>query len=58
LLLDEPTASFDAQNRRRSDRPIVEAKARGTAIVGIFQDEGVRRCVGTRQFDVAQARLT
>jgi alpha-D-ribose 1-methylphosphonate 5-triphosphate synthase subunit PhnL len=31
LLLDEPTASLDAENRCRSDRPIVEAKARGTA---------------------------
>jgi alpha-D-ribose 1-methylphosphonate 5-triphosphate synthase subunit PhnL len=58
LLLDEPTASLDAENRAAVLALIVEAKVRGTAIVGIFHDEDVRRCVGTRQFDVAQARLT
>ena len=58
LLLDEPTASLDAENRAAVIALIAEAKARGTAIVGIFHDEDVRRCVGTRQFDVAQARST
>jgi alpha-D-ribose 1-methylphosphonate 5-triphosphate synthase subunit PhnL len=58
LLLDEPTASLDANNRAAVIALIAEAKARGTAIVGIFHDEDVRRCLGTRQFDVAGARLT
>jgi len=58
LLLDEPTASLDAKNRAAVIALIAEAKARGTAIVGIFHDEDVRRCLGTRQFDVAEARLT
>ena len=58
LLLDEPTASLDAENRAAVIALIAEAKARGTAIVGIFHDEDVRRCLGTRQFDVAEARLT
>jgi len=57
LLLDEPTASLDAENRAAVIALIGEAKACGTAIVGIFHDEDVRRCLGTRQFDVAQARL-
>jgi alpha-D-ribose 1-methylphosphonate 5-triphosphate synthase subunit PhnL len=34
LLLDAPTASLDAENRRRSDRPIVEAKARAQRFWG------------------------
>jgi alpha-D-ribose 1-methylphosphonate 5-triphosphate synthase subunit PhnL len=58
LLLDEPTASLDTENRAAVIALIGEAMARGTAIVGIFHDEDVRRCLGTRQFDVAQARLT
>jgi len=58
LLLDEPTASLDTENRAAVIALIGEAMARGTAIVGIFHDEDVRRCLGTRQFDVAQARMT
>lgn len=42
LLLDEPTASLDADNRRVVVQLIKEAKARGTAVVGIFHDEEVR----------------
>src|SRR5262252_3913020 len=57
LLLDEPTASLDTENRAAVIALIGEAMARGTAIVGIFHDEDVRRCLGTRQFDVAQAQL-
>ena len=48
LLLDEPTASLDAANRRVVVALIHEAKARGTAIVGIFHDEEVRDAVATR----------
>ena len=58
MLLDEPTSSLDAQNRAAVITLIDEAKARGTAIVGIFHDEDVRRRVATRQFDVALARPT
>ena len=57
LLLDEPTASLDTENRAAVIALIGEAMARGTAIVGIFHDEDVRRCLGTLQFDVAQARM-
>lgn len=52
LLLDEPTASLDADNRRVVIDLIEEAKARGAAIVGIFHDTAVRDRVATRIFDV------
>ena len=48
LLLDEPTASLDAANRRVVAELIAEAKARGTAVVGIFHDEEVRAAVADR----------
>jgi alpha-D-ribose 1-methylphosphonate 5-triphosphate synthase subunit PhnL len=48
LLLDEPTASLDAANRRVVVELIREAKARGSAIVGIFHDEEVRDAVASR----------
>ena len=48
LLLDEPTASLDAVNRRAVIDLIHEAKAHGAAIVGIFHDEEVRDAVADR----------
>ncbi|MBS7696118.1 MULTISPECIES: phosphonate C-P lyase system protein PhnL [unclassified Chelatococcus] len=54
LLLDEPTASLDAANRQTVIALIREAKARGTAVVGIFHDAEVRDAVADRLFEVAQ----
>ena len=54
LLLDEPTASLDAANRQIVITLIREAKARGTAVVGIFHDAEVREAVADRLFEVAQ----
>lgn len=48
LLLDEPTASLDASNRAVVAQLIVEARAAGSAIVGIFHDEATRDEVATR----------
>lgn len=48
LLLDEPTASLDAQNRAVVSQLINEARAAGSAIVGIFHDEATRDEVATR----------
>lgn len=48
LLLDEPTASLDADNRQTVVSLINEARARGSAIVGIFHDQKVREAVATR----------
>lgn len=52
LLLDEPTASLDATNREIVLGLIEEAKANGTAIVGIFHDEAARGRVCDREIDV------
>jgi len=54
LLLDEPTASLDADNRRVVVELIQAARAKGCAIVGIFHDDEVRNAVATRCFDVEQ----
>jgi alpha-D-ribose 1-methylphosphonate 5-triphosphate synthase subunit PhnL len=54
LLLDEPTASLDAANRDTVIALIDEAKARGTAIVGIFHDADVRHRVADRLFEIAR----
>lgn len=52
LLLDEPTASLDAQNRQTVLTLIEEAKAGGAAIVGIFHDLEARQRVADREIDV------
>jgi len=54
LLLDEPTASLDAANRRVVTQLIDEAKRAGSAIVGIFHDEEVRDAVATRCVSLAR----
>ncbi len=48
LLLDEPTAALDADNRQTVVALIHEARAWGSAIVGIFHDQKVREAVATR----------
>ena len=53
MLLDEPTASLDAQNRETVLSLIEEAKARGAAIVGIFHDVDARNRVCDREIDVS-----
>ncbi|UWQ58968.1 phosphonate C-P lyase system protein PhnL [Leisingera caerulea] len=53
LLLDEPTASLDAQNRATVLALIAGAKARGAAIIGIFHDEAARQQVCDRFVDVS-----
>ena len=53
LLLDEPTASLDAENRDVVVAMVGEKLARGVAILGIFHDEAVRRRVATRSVDVS-----
>ena len=52
LLLDEPTASLDAANREVVLTLIEEAKARGSAIIGIFHDESARVRICDRLVDV------
>nr|WP_144113357.1 phosphonate C-P lyase system protein PhnL [Paraburkholderia sp. BCC1886] len=52
LLLDEPTASLDAEKRDVVADLIVEARERGAAIVGIFHDEATRNKVATRRLEL------
>lgn len=54
LLLDEPTASLDAANRKVVVEMIRQKKAEGTALLGIFHDEEVREAVADRILDVSQ----
>jgi alpha-D-ribose 1-methylphosphonate 5-triphosphate synthase subunit PhnL len=53
LLLDEPTASLDPQNRETVMTLIEEAKRDSVAIVGIFHDKGARDRVADREIDVS-----
>ncbi len=54
LLLDEPTASLDPANAAVVVAMIQEAKARGTAIVGIFHDTAIRDAVADSTLIVTQ----
>ena len=50
LLLDEPTASLDAENRAVVIDMVRDAKANGTAIVAICHDADVRDAIADRLF--------
>ncbi|GLQ98012.1 phosphonate C-P lyase system protein PhnL [Dyella mobilis] len=50
LLLDEPTASLDIGNREVVAQLLAEARAAGSAVLGIFHDEDMRDRVATRLF--------
>jgi len=52
LLLDEPTASLDAHNREVVTELILEKRAVGTAVLGIFHDAEVRDAVADRVIQV------
>ncbi|MCP4383626.1 MAG: ATP-binding cassette domain-containing protein, partial [Hyphomicrobiales bacterium] len=52
LLLDEPTASLDAENRAVVVDLIRTAKAEGVSFLGIFHDADVRDAVADRLVDV------
>ena len=53
LLLDEPTASLDAENRGRVIGLIETARSRGSAIIAVFHDEAERHMVCTRDIALA-----
>ena len=52
VLLDEPTASLDAENRAIVVSMVQEAKSRGTAIVAICHDTDVRDAIADRLFSL------
>jgi len=52
LLLDEPTASLDQNNKNVVLDLIEKAKQNGSAIIGIFHDEAARNKVATREVNL------
>ena len=52
LLLDEPTASLDAENRAIVVAMVRDAKAAGTAIVAICHDAEIRDAIADRLFSL------
>lgn len=56
LLLDEPTASLDAANRRVVIEMIQTAREEGKAVIGIFHDAEVRDAVSNQIFDVTRMK--
>jgi alpha-D-ribose 1-methylphosphonate 5-triphosphate synthase subunit PhnL len=54
LLLDEPTASLDEENRMRVLALLAARRAAGAAMVGIFHDPEARRAVATRVFSLPE----
>ena len=52
LLLDEPTASLDQNNKNVVLDLIEKAKLNGSAIIGIFHDETARNKVATRELNL------
>jgi len=53
LLLDEPTASLDAENRAAAIELLREARGRGATVIGVFHDREVRDAVATRTLELA-----
>jgi alpha-D-ribose 1-methylphosphonate 5-triphosphate synthase subunit PhnL len=56
LLLDEPTASLDAENTQTVVALIQEAIAAGAAAIGIFHDQTVGNQLATRRIDMTNFR--
>ena len=54
LLLDEPTASLDAENRAIVVQLVKQALGDGAAMIGIFHDHDVRDAVATSLFSVSE----
>lgn len=54
LLLDEPTASLDADNRAVVIDVVGERKKRGAAIVAIVHDDEVREAIADTNIDVTR----
>ncbi len=56
LLLDEPTASLDANNRNVVINLINKAREAGVAVIGIYHDVDIRDAVSTRICDLQDYR--
>ncbi|MBV9858641.1 MAG: alpha-D-ribose 1-methylphosphonate 5-triphosphate diphosphatase [Alphaproteobacteria bacterium] len=58
LLLDEPTAALDPENRTRVLALIEEERRRGAAIIAVFHDPEVRETAATRCVRLAPTEAT
>lgn len=58
LLLDEPTSALDAGSRERVIGLLLERKAAGAALVGIFHDDEVRRRLADRSIAFGNGEQT
>ena len=57
LLLDEPTASLDSENRAAVVELILAARSRGAAILGVFHDREAGDAVATDTIELRANRL-
>ena len=57
LLLDEPTASLDRENRAAVVELILAARSRGAAILGVFHDREAGDAVATDTIELRANRL-
>ncbi len=57
MLLDEPTASLDSENRAAVIDLILAARAKGTAILGVFHDREAGDAVATDTMELRASRL-
>ena len=55
MLLDEPTASLDANNKAVVIELIQASLAQGSAVIGIFHDQIAREALNARIFNVKEA---
>ena len=55
LLLDEPTASLDTENRAVVMELIKEALAKGSCVISIFHDKSDQETIADRTIDMAAA---
>ncbi len=54
LLLDEPTASLDAENKAVVVSLVAEKKRQGVAMVAIAHDADVREAIADREIDITR----
>ncbi|MDR3160077.1 MAG: hypothetical protein LBU28_00505, partial [Spirochaetaceae bacterium] len=54
LLLDEPTASLDRGYKARVLRMILDLKAEGTAMIGVFHDRDALAALADFRYDLPQ----
>lgn len=57
LLLDEPTASLDKENREKVLNEILKLKEKGVSAIGIFHDNKELRNFPDRIFDIEEKRF-